>query len=119
MEALQSVLGEALSAVGASGAALVDAVTGFTYAELGDCMPAGSGHEVCQLLRLVDDGLHEAGAQGELESVVVTGRRSYHLVQVVPRQGDPLLISMLLDRSGSNLALASRQVTAAAKALRV
>ncbi|MET9218935.1 hypothetical protein ABZX65_09225 [Streptomyces sp. NPDC003300] len=129
VDALESVLGEVLSAAGTSGtagtsgasgtsgAALVDAVTGLTYAESGDCAVAGNGPEVCRLLSLIEDGLHEAGAEGELESVVVTGRRTYHVVRVVARQGDPVLISTVLDRADTNLALAARHIATAAEGL--
>ncbi|WP_433891040.1 hypothetical protein [Streptomyces sp. CA-111067] len=117
MDALDSVLGEVLSAAGASGAAVVDAVTGLTYAESGDCAAAGSGSEVCRLLTLIDERLHEAGAEGELENVVVTGSRTYHVVHVVPRQGDPVLLSAVLDRADANLALAARQLAAVAGGL--
>ncbi|WP_329177450.1 hypothetical protein [Streptomyces sp. NBC_01477] len=117
VDALESVLDEVLSAAGASGAALVDAVTGFTYAESGDCAAAGTGHEVWHLLSLIEDRLHEAGAEGELENVVVTGSRTYHVVHVVARQGDPVLLSTVLDRSDTNLALASRRIGAVAEGL--
>ncbi len=117
MDALESVLGEVLSSAGASGAALVDAVTGLTYAEAGDCSVAGTGHEVRRLLGLIEDRLHEAGAEGEVENVVVTAGRTYHLVHVVPRQGDPVLLSTVLDRAEANLALASRRLATAAEEL--
>jgi hypothetical protein len=117
VDALESTLGGVLSVAGASGVAVVDAVTGLTYAETGDCTAAGSGFEVCRLLNLIEDRLHEAGAEGELENVVVTGSRNYHIVHVVSRQGDPVLMSALLDRSEANLALASRQVAAACQDL--
>lgn len=117
MDPLESLLDEVLSAAGASGAALVDAVTGFTYAESGDCAAAGTGLEVCDLIGLIEERLHEAGAEGELENVVVTGSRSYHVVQVLARHGDPVLVSTVLDRPETNLALASRRIAAAVDGL--
>ncbi len=117
MDALESVLGEVLSAAGASGAAVIDAVTGFTYAESGDCTAAGNGHEVCRLLALVEEALRAAGAPGEVESVVVTGAQGYHVVRAVPRHGDPVLLSAVLQRPDANLALASRRVATAAESL--
>ncbi|MEU6853076.1 hypothetical protein ABZ901_24495 [Actinacidiphila alni] len=136
MNALETVLGEIHSATGGSGApgdaggpggseaaaasgtALIDAATGLTYAEAGDCAAAGSGHDVWRLLTLIEDGLHRAGAEGELESVTVTARRTYHLVRVLPRQGgDPVLLSAVLDREHTNPALAARQLATAAEGL--
>ena len=90
------------------GAALVDAVTGLTYAAAGEAV-RGGGAELAELAALVADRLGEAGAAGELESMVVTSTRHHHVVQVVPRQGDVLLLCLLLDRAGTNLALALRQ----------
>ncbi|WNI14387.1 hypothetical protein [Actinacidiphila sp. ITFR-21] len=117
VHALESVLAQVLSTPGVLGAAVVDAVTGLTYAEAGDCGPAGSGTEVRDLAELVSDRLHEAGAWGELENVVVTGRRIQHIVQVLPRRGDAVLLSAVLDRADTNLALASRQLSEHARGL--
>lgn len=97
-----------LKSPGVIGAALVDAVTGLTYAAAGEAA-WGGGAELAELATLVADGLGGAGAAGELESMVITSTRHHHIVQVVPRQGDVLLLSLLLDREGTNLALALRQ----------
>ncbi|HEY5836320.1 hypothetical protein [Streptomyces sp.] len=105
---LEPVLGDVLSTPGVSGAAVIDSVTGLSYAEAGDCTAAGSGNDICDLVNLISDRLRDAGAEGELESVVVTGTRTHHIVQVVPRRGDAVLLSTVLDRRGSNLALAMR-----------
>lgn len=43
--------------------------------------------------------------------MVVTSRRVHHIVEVVPRHGDPVLLSVVLDREGTNLALAVRQLS--------
>ncbi|WP_329129589.1 hypothetical protein OG552_03855 [Streptomyces sp. NBC_01476] len=111
VHALESVLDHVLSTPGVLGAAVVDAVTGLTYAEAGECGPAGPGTDISELAALIGDGLHDAGAWGELENVVVTSRRVHHIVEVVPRHGDPVLLSVVLDREGTNLALAVRQLS--------
>jgi hypothetical protein len=108
-------LSEILSSPGAIGVALVDAVTGLTYGSAGDDTAPGDGVELSDLATLITDRLHEAGATGELESVIVTTRHRHQMVQVVARQGDPVLLAVSLDRERTNLALAVRQVAQHAK----
>ncbi|WP_327063638.1 hypothetical protein OG196_01910 [Kitasatospora purpeofusca] len=106
MRALEASLSEVLGRPGAVGAALVDAVTGLSFRSAGEHRLLGSGAELAELVDLIGARLHEAGAEGELESLVVTSTRRYEIVQVVPRQGDPLLLATVLDRERVNLALA-------------
>ncbi|MFE2729158.1 hypothetical protein [Kitasatospora sp. NPDC059327] len=106
MRALEASLSEVLGRPGVVGAALVDAVTGLTYRSAGDHRSLGPGTELAELVDMIGARLHEAGAEGDLESVVVTSTRRYEIVQVVPRRGDPLLLATVLDRERINLALA-------------
>ncbi|MER6395526.1 hypothetical protein ABT263_05590 [Kitasatospora sp. NPDC001603] len=117
MHALEASLSDVLDSPGVVGAALVDAVTGLTYRSAGEHRLLGTGAELAELANLIGERLCEAGAEGELESLVVTSTRHHHVVQVVPRQGDPLLLATVLDRGQTNLALAIRQSTDRAEAL--
>jgi len=114
---LDTSLSDVLASPGTIGVLLVDAVSGLTYAAAGDRTAVGSGEALSELAELVADGLHQAGADGELESIVVTGRRRHHIVQVVPRQGDPLLLAVVVDRERTNLALAMRETATHAENL--
>jgi hypothetical protein len=104
-----------LGSPGVIGASLVDAVTGLTYASAGDETATGDGVELCELAALLTDRLHEAGAAGELESVIVTSTHRHHVLQVVPRHGDAVLLSVALDRERTNLALAVREMAGHAR----
>jgi hypothetical protein len=117
VQALEASLSRILDPAGAVGVAVVDAVTGFTYATVGDRTAVGEGPELSELANLIADRLCEAGAEGELESVVVTSTRSYHVTQIVPRRGDPVLLAAVLDRERTNLALAMRQMADHARAV--
>jgi hypothetical protein len=108
VNSLEASLLGMLDSPGVIGVALVDAVTGLTYAAAGE--PAGdAGPELAELAALVAARLGEAGATGELENIVVTSGRHHHVVQLVECTGDPLLLSVLLDRERTNVALALRQ----------
>jgi hypothetical protein len=112
---LNGALFEILSSPGVIGTSLVDAVTGMTYGSAGDTTGLGDGADLSDLAILITDRLHEAGATGELESVIVTTAHRHHVIQVVPRQGDPVLLATTLDRGQTNLALAARQLAGHAK----
>jgi hypothetical protein len=106
---LDASLSDVLGSPGTVGVLLVDAVSGLGYASAGDTGAIGTGGELAELAELVAEQLHEAGAEGELENIVVSSRRRHHIVQVVPRHGDPLLLAVVIDREQTNLALALRQ----------
>ncbi|MFB7126043.1 hypothetical protein DR950_12970 [Kitasatospora xanthocidica] len=109
MRALDASLSDVLGSPGVVGAALVDAVTGLSYQSAGDHRLLGTGAELAELTNLIGERLYEAGAESELESLVVTSTRHHQVVQVLSRKGDPLLLATVLDRERTNLALALRQ----------
>ncbi|GGO88494.1 hypothetical protein [Wenjunlia tyrosinilytica] len=111
MPALEASLSRLLDTPGLTGAALVDAVTGLSYGTAGDAGEAGDAVECSELTTLLAEGLRAAGAEGELESVIVTSRRRHHVSLLVRRQGDPLLLTAGFDRELTNLALTIRQMT--------
>ena len=107
--ALQVSLDRLLDSPGVTGLALIDAVTGLTYAVAGDAAQVGTGAECSDLATLISDRLGAAG--GELESVVMTsGRRHQVLLSVDRAAGDPLLLAAGLDRDRANVALALRSL---------
>ena len=109
--ALQTSLDRLLDSPGVTGVALIDAVTGLTYATAGDAAQAGTGPECSDLVTLISERLGEAGAEGELESVVMTSRSRHQvLLSVVRSAGDPLLLAAGLDRDRVNVALALRSL---------
>lgn len=109
--ALQASLDRLLDSPGVTGVALVDAVTGLTYAVAGDAAEVGTGAECSDLASLISERLGAAGAEGELESVVMTSRRRHQVLLSVDRPGgDPLLLAAGLDRDRANVALAMRSL---------
>lgn len=109
MSALEASLARVLDSPGVAGVALVDAVTGLSYAVAGDVAEAGDGVECSELAVWIAERLGEAGAEGELESVVVTSAHRHQVILPVRRPGgDPLLLTAGLDRERTNVALALR-----------
>jgi hypothetical protein len=94
-----------------TGAILADGVTGLTYAHAGDPAAVGDGAQLADLANLIADTLGAAGAGGRLESVTVTAASQYQIVRTLsgPCDGDELLLGLVMDRAGTNLALAMRQ----------
>lgn len=97
---LDAALGEALTTPGISGVSLLDAVTGFSYAAVGD---VSAGQDSCELADIARARLHEAGCEGELESVVVTTSTRHIVTLQVDRAGDPLLLCATVDRDRTNI----------------
>ena len=107
MSSLDAVLSRALNTPGISGAAVLDAVTGLSYAESGE---VSASQDSCEIAEMARTRLARAGAEGELESVVVT-TSTRHLVTIqLPRQGDPLLLCATVDRDRTNLTWALREL---------
>lgn len=110
MHTVETSLATVLGSEGVVGVTLVDAVTGLSYGAVGDSSAVGDALHLSEVANLITDRLHQAGAEGELESVIVTSRHWHHITQVVPRSGGSLLLSVALDRERTNLALAIRQL---------
>ncbi|MEW1642628.1 hypothetical protein [Streptomyces sp. NPDC091219] len=107
MSSLDAALSRALSTPGISGAAVLDAVTGLSYAEIGE---VSTSQDACEIAELARTRLIQAGATGELESIVVT-TSTRHLVTIqLPRQGDPLLFCATVDRDRTNLGSALHEL---------
>jgi hypothetical protein len=109
--AVDASLARLLDSPGITGVALVDAVTGLTYGVAGDAGEAGDGAECAELAALIAERLGRAGAEGELESVIMTSTRRHQVLLRVERPaGDPLLLTAGMDRERANLALATRSL---------
>jgi hypothetical protein len=109
--AVEASLARLLDSPGVTGVALVDAVTGLTYGVAGDAEEAAGGAECAELAALIVERLGQAGAEGELESVITTSARRHQVLLAVTRPaGDPLLLAAGLDRERANLALATRSL---------
>ncbi|MFI1769330.1 hypothetical protein ACH41H_45965 [Streptomyces sp. NPDC020800] len=108
MSSVEDSLCRLLEVPGVAGAALFDAVTGLNYGKVG----AGEvdGIEFSQLATLISDQLYIAGAEGGLESIVVTGARHQVVLRTLPRQGFSLLLTATLEREEANLALVLHQL---------
>ncbi|EGX59003.1 hypothetical protein SZN_15103 [Streptomyces zinciresistens K42] len=91
-----------------TGVMLIDSVTGLTYGGAGTNAP--DPVECGRITAVVGNGLNAAGAQGELESIVITGSDRQLVIATVPRQGDPLLLTAVLERGRANLALVLRRL---------
>ncbi|MFD0636013.1 hypothetical protein ACFQ9X_35020 [Catenulispora yoronensis] len=119
MPKLEISLSAAFESPGVIGAALVDAVTGLAYRSAGDFSTLGEAHEVAELTTLIAGVLHEAGAPGELESVVITSTRRHEIVQTVPGRAplNSAVLFVALDRERANLALAVREAAALAESI--
>ncbi|MDH6629197.1 hypothetical protein M2271_007033 [Streptomyces sp. LBL] len=109
--ALQASLHRLLDSPGVTGVALVDAVTGLTYGVAGDIAEAEDRAEASELAALIAERLGAAGAEGELESVVTTSTKRQQVLFAVARPaGDPLLLTVGLDRDRANVALTLRSL---------
>ncbi|MGW4912412.1 hypothetical protein [Streptomyces sp. NPDC004270] len=100
MALLDTVLDGVAGTPGVTAAALLDGVTGLSYAEHGDARAAQDAQETAHLAA---DRLNRAGFPGELESIVVTTAAHHHVTTRVGRQGDPLLLFALVDRGRTNI----------------
>lgn len=108
VSSVEDSLGHLLQVPGVTGVSLVDAVSGLSYGAAG---PQNLSADECgRLAVLIDERLHSAGAEGELETVVVTGARHQLVLRVLPGFGDPLLLAVALERERANLALVLRHL---------
>lgn len=110
MNAVEVALAGMLGSPGLVGVALLDGTTGLLHASAGQTGAIGPGADLADLAALVTDRLGTAGAEGELESFVVTTTHWHHVMQAVPQRGGGLLLCAVLDRASTNLALALRDM---------
>ncbi|MFJ9626677.1 hypothetical protein ACIQPR_21145 [Streptomyces sp. NPDC091280] len=107
MSSLDTALGRALTVPGISGAMLLDAVTGLSYAESGD---VSGSQDSCEIAEIARTRLNRAGVAGELENVIVTTSTRHLVTLQLQRRGDPLLLCATVDRERTNLTWALREL---------
>ena len=109
MSDLAASISRVLDGEGILASMLVDATTSLVYGYAGEAAVLPDPEESTEIVQLLIENLHEAGGNGELESLIVTTSQSHYLTHVVPRhRGDDLLLVAVADRSRTNLALADR-----------
>ena len=115
MSDLAASISRVLDGEGVLASMLVDATTSLVYGFAGDGAVLPDPDESAETVHLLIERLHEAGGDGELESLIVTTARHHYLTHVVPRhRGDDLLLVTVADRARTNLALADRAMAAQA-----
>ena len=109
MSDLAASISRVLDGEGILASMLVDATTSLVYGFAGEGALLPDPDESTELVQLLVESLHEAGGNGELESLIVTTSQCHYLTHVVPRhRGDDLLLVTVADRARTNLALADR-----------
>jgi hypothetical protein len=128
VNAVKETLGRLLGVTGLVSASLVEPASGHVletvHGEAGDPGPPGrsaaatvaaGASDVVQVLRLMTASL---GAADDVEDVIVTLGRHHHVIRPLPDAGvDGLFVVVTLDRAGTNLALARRQLRGLGPAL--
>jgi hypothetical protein len=109
VSAVEDSLGRLLQVPGVTGVALIDAATGLSYGEAG--AQRLDADDCGRLATLIDERLHLAGAEGDLETVVVTGATHQLILYMLPGHGEPLLLTVALERERANLALVLRHLS--------
>jgi hypothetical protein len=110
---LRDALRELLGLPGSLYSCIADPATGRVVAEMG--AETGSGASVAVLSWGADAvRFFTAAAADDLDDLMITSRRAYHLVrQIESGPGERLLVYLCLDRARGNLALARRELAAA------
>jgi len=128
VNAVQEALHRLGGVTGLVSASLVEPSSGHVletvHGDAGDPGPTGraaaatlaaGASDVVQVLRLMTASL---GAADDVEDVIVTLGRHHHVVRPLPEAGVAgLFVVVTLDRTGTNLALARRQLRALGPAL--
>jgi hypothetical protein len=128
VNAVKETLGRLGEVTGLVSASLVEPGSGHVletvHGDAGDPGPTGrsaaatvaaGASDVVQVLRLMTASL---GAADDVEDVIVTLGRYHHVIRPLPEAGvDGLFVVVTLDRAGTNLALARRQLRALEPAL--
>ncbi|SEM23642.1 hypothetical protein [Streptacidiphilus jiangxiensis] len=107
-------LKEAMTIDGALGAALVDLASGMSLGVLGgtselDPAVAAAGHT--DLVRAKQRTMQMLGVDGQIEDILITLTRQYHLIRpLTAKTGAGLFLVLILDRQRANLAMARRRL---------
>ncbi|MER5942436.1 hypothetical protein ABT121_34600 [Streptomyces sp. NPDC001928] len=115
MASVEVSLKEMLAGVeGALGAAVVDYTSGMALGTLGggkdlDLTVAAAGNT--DVIRAKVRTMEQLGLKGQIEDILITLDRQYHVIRLVTgRTGNGLFLYLVLDRANSNLAMARHQL---------
>ncbi|MEU6070034.1 MULTISPECIES: hypothetical protein [Streptomyces] len=99
---------------GALGAAVVDYTSGMALGTLGggkglDMTVAAAGNT--DVIRSEVRTMERLGLKGQVEDILITLEKQYHLIRLVAgRNGNGLFLYLVLDKTRSNLAMARHQL---------
>lgn len=108
---------------GALGAAVVDYTSGMALGTLGggkdlDLTVAAAGNT--DVIRAKVRTMEQLGLKGQIEDILITLERQYHVIRLVTgRTGNGLFLYLVLDRANSNLAMARHQLKRVEEAIEI
>jgi hypothetical protein len=108
---------------GALGAAVVDYTSGMALGTLGgskelDLTVAAAGNT--DVIRAKVRTMEQLGLKGQIEDILITLDRQYHVIRLVKgRSGNGLFLYLVLDKSNSNLAMARHQLKRVEEAIQI
>ncbi|MFE0510029.1 hypothetical protein [Streptomyces sp. NPDC058964] len=115
MTSVEVSLKEMMAGVdGALGAAVVDYTSGMALGTLGggkglDLTVAAAGNT--DVIRSEVRTMEHLGLKGQIEDILITLEKQYHLMRLVAgRNGNGLFLYLVLDKTRSNLAMARHQL---------
>ncbi|MFJ8630904.1 hypothetical protein [Streptomyces sp. NPDC093568] len=124
MASVEVSLKEMMAGVeGALGAAVVDYTSGMALGTLGggkdlDLTVAAAGNT--DVIRAKVRTMEQLGLKGQIEDILITLDRQYHLIRLVTgRTGNGLFLYLVLDKNNSNLAMARLQLKRLEEAIEI
>ncbi|RPF38167.1 hypothetical protein [Streptomyces sp. TLI_185] len=124
MASVEVSLKEMMAGVeGALGAAVVDYTSGMALGTLGgskdlDLTVAAAGNT--DVIRAKVRTMEQLGLKGQIEDILITLDRQYHVIRLVTgRKGNGLFLYLVLDKAQSNLAMARHQLKRVEEAIEI